>query len=361
MIGGGWWRVGSRADEIEPESPVSLRLITGRQVAELLRMERAIELMREGFAALAEGRAEMPPRQRVETAGGDMLVKLCRLAGRGVVVKLVTTCRGNPARGLPLVQGLVMVFDEDTGEPRAVMDAGALTAIRTGAGGGLAIDLLARRDSRSVALIGAGVQARRQLSAAMVVRQVERVWVVDPSDEAFGLLEAECGCGRGAPRITRIKRAEEGVARADIVITATTSAVPTFTGAELRAGTHVNAVGAYQPDRRELDEETMRRAYVVVDGLAAAGREAGELLIPGIEAHAELAELVTGAKPGRRDDEQVTVFKSVGMALQDAVSAAFVLEQAELSGVGMEIELADPASGPGPCNGLEFEAYMPEI
>lgn len=338
-----------------------LRLITGRQVAGLLPMERAIGLMRDAFAALAAGRVEMPPRQRVGTRNGDLLVKPCRLAERGLVVKLVTTCAGNPARGLPLVQGVVVVFDELTGVPRAVIDAAELTAIRTGAGGGLAIDLLARPDSRCVALIGAGVQARQQLAAALAVRPVERVLVHDPDDRAVERLQIDFGSRPGAPRIARLQQADEGVAEADIVITATNSPVPTFRGAALRAGAHVNAVGAYHPDRRELDEETMQRAYVVVDGLAAAGCEAGELLIPGIGADAELAELVTGTKPGRVDPAQVTVFKSVGMAVQDAVSAAFVLEQAELSGAGLEIELAHVPRGSCGRNGLEFEAYMPDI
>ena len=136
--------------------------------------------------------------------------------------------------------------------------------------------------------------------AAMCVRPVEAVGVFDPSDEAFEVLEGEFGSHPEAPRITRMRQPDDGVAEADIVITATTSPVPTFHGTVLRPGTHVNAIGAYQPGRRELDEETMRQAYVVVDGLEAAGREAGELLIPGISPDAELAELLTGAKPGRR-------------------------------------------------------------
>lgn len=340
---------------------MSLRVITGRQVADLLPMKRAIELMRGGFEDLAEGRTEMPRRQCVPMADGDILLKPCWLPERGMSVKLVTTCPGNPARGLPLVQGLVMVFDDVTGTPQAVIDAGELTSIRTGAGGGLAIDLLARPDSSSVALIGAGVQSRQQLLAAMTVRPIEQVTVFDPSDEAYAILMREFGSQPESPLITRMVNPDDGVAEADIVITATTSPVPTFHGAALRAGAHVNAIGSYQPDRRELDEETMLRGYVVVDGMAAAGREAGELLIPEIVPDAELGELVTGAKPGRSSDDQITVFKSVGMAIQDAVSACFVLEQANLLGVGQEIELADVPVGPRLSNGLEFEAYMPVI
>ena len=340
---------------------MSIRMIAGQEVAELLSMERAIELTREGFRALAEGRTEMPVRQKVEMADGDMLLKPCCLSGRGMSVKLVTTCAGNPDKGLPLVQGIVLVFDDVTGTPRAVIDAGQLTSIRTGAGGGLAIDLLACPESFSVALIGAGVQARQQLSAAMTVRDIRYVTVFDPSDEAFEILESEFGALPNPPVIRRTERADDGVADADIVITATTSPVPTFHGSVLRPGTHVNAIGAYRPDRRELDEDTMRRSYVVVDGMAAAGREAGEVLIPGITPDAELGELVTGAKAGRTSLDEITVFKSVGMAIQDAVSACFVLERAELLDVGKVVDLADIPIGPRLSNGLEFEAYMPEI
>ncbi|MCH7227054.1 ornithine cyclodeaminase family protein [Haloferula sp. A504] len=340
---------------------MSIRMIAGSEVAELLPMDRAIELTREGFRALAEGRTEMPVRQKVEMADGDMLLKPCCLPGRGMTVKLVTTCAGNPDKGLPLVQGIVLVFDDVTGTPRAVIDAGQLTSIRTGAGGGLAADLLACPDSCAVALIGAGVQARQQLLAAMTVRNIKYVTVFDPSDEAVEILKSEFGAMPDPPVITRTRQSDEGVADADIVITATTSPVPTFHGSVLRPGTHVNAIGAYRPDRRELDEDTMRRSYVVVDGMAAAGREAGEVLIPGITPDAELGELVTGAKSGRTSQDEITVFKSVGMAIQDAVSACYVLEEAERLNVGREVTLADVPVGPCLSNGLEFEAYMPEI
>lgn len=318
---------------------MSTRLITRPQVAELLPMGQAIELMRRGFAALGTSEVVMPRRQRLETAEGDILLKPAYLRGQGLSVKLVLTYPGNPARGLPLVQGLMMVFDETTGSPLAVMDAAELTAIRTGAGGGLAVDLLARQDSRVVALIGAGVQARTQLLAAMEVRAIEQVHLFDPDPAACQRLVEDMASRPGSPPLTPVADVNEGVAAADIVITATTSPVPTFRGEALRPGTHVSAIGAYQPDRREIDEEGMRRSYVVVDGHEAAGVEAGELMIPGIQADADLCEVLTAARPGRRDDEQITLFKSVGMAIQDAVSAAHVLEEANRLGVGVEIDL----------------------
>lgn len=319
---------------------MSIRLISRAEVAELLPMGKAITLMGRAFAAHAAGRLVMPPRQRVETAGGDMLLKPAYLPGEGFCVKLVLTYPGNRAKGLPVVQGLVLVFDDATGTPRGLIDAAELTAIRTGAGSGLAIDLLARRDCRSVALIGAGVQGRKQLAGAMEVRAIDRVLLFEPDDGTAGALIADLRAAAPGLRVTRVDDADDAVAQADIVLTATTSPVPTFNGSALRPGTHICAVGAYQPDRRELDERTMRGAYVVVDGHQAAGVEAGELAIPGITADAELGEVVNGSRPGRLDERQITLFKSVGMAVQDAFSATFVVREAERLGVGTNVDLA---------------------
>ncbi|MGD9419738.1 MAG: ornithine cyclodeaminase family protein [Verrucomicrobiota bacterium JB025] len=318
---------------------MSIRLIARREISKLLPMAKAIELMREGVLGLAEGRFEQPVRQRVLTDKGDLLVKPARLPGEGLCMKLALTYPKNPSLGLPLVQGLVMVFDDDTGEPLAVMDAAELTAIRTGAGGGLAIELLARPESESVTLIGTGVQGRFQLLAAMETCAIRRVFLYDPNRESAEELKASLEGEADAPEVSILDSADEGVAQSDLVITATGSPVPTFSGSAVRPGTHINAIGAYQPDRREVDEETMRGAYVVVDGYDAAGLEAGELLMPGIEADADLAEVATGAKPGRSSNEQVTVFKSVGMAVQDAVAAVHVFQEAKRLNIGVEVDL----------------------
>jgi len=317
-----------------------VRLITRPQVIQLLPMKQAIDLMRRGFAGLARQEVIMPPRTRLLAEHGDLLMKPTYVPGEGISVKLVLTYPDNAAQGLPVVQGLMAIFDDQTGTPLSVMDAGALTAIRTGAGGGLAIDLLARPDCRTLTLIGAGVQARAQLHAAMEVRAIEEVFLYDPVDAAREALELELQIYPVPPKVTAIKEPDEGVVQSDIVITATTSATPTFSGSALRAGTHVNAIGAYQPDRRDVDETAMRRAYVVVDGHAAAGVEAGELRIPGIQADADLSEIVTGSCPTRTDDKQITLFKSVGMAVQDAMSAGYVFEQAKLQEIGLMIDFA---------------------
>lgn len=179
-----------------------------------------------------------------------------------------------------------------------------------------------------------------ELHAAMEVRAIEEVFLYDPVVTAREQLEGELARYPQPPKVTMVEKADDGVAQADIVITATTSGTPTFSGSALLEGAHVNAIGAYQPDRRELDEVTMRRAYVVVDGQNAAGVEAGELRIPGIKADADLSEVVTGKCPARTDDKQITVFKSVGMAVQDAMSAGYVFDQAEQKGIGHIIDFA---------------------
>jgi len=309
-------------------------------------MGRAIELMRRGFAGLAAQDIIMPPRTRLKSESGDILLKPTYVPGEGISVKLVLTYPDNASKGLPVVQGLMAIFDDKTGTPLAVMDAGALTAIRTGAGGGLAIDLLARPDCRTLALIGAGVQARAQLHAALEVRSIEEVFLYDPVEATREQLERELEAYPVPPKLSFVEEPDEGVAQADIVITATTSATPTFSGSALREGTHVNAIGAYQPDRREVDETAMRRAYVVVDGHDAAGVEAGELRIPGIQADADLSEVVTGSRPARTDGQQITLFKSVGMAVQDAMSASYVFEQAEQKEIGMMIDFAGGNAAP---------------
>ena len=165
-------------------------------------MKLAIDLMRKGFAGLASNEVIMPPRQRLETEKGDILLKPAYIPGEGLSVKLVLTYPGNATRGLPVVQGLMALFDDETGTPLAVMDAGALTAIRTGAGGGLAIDLLARKDCRTLALIGAGVQACTQLHAALEVRPIEEVFLFDPSTAARERLKRELAVYAEPPKVT---------------------------------------------------------------------------------------------------------------------------------------------------------------
>jgi len=318
---------------------MKLRILKHDDVTRLLPMPQAIEQMRKAFAELSAGRATMPMRSRMDMEEGDMLLMPACLDDSVLCVKAVLTYPGNRERNLPVVQGMLMVFDPATGTPLALMDCEGLTAIRTGAAGGLAIDLLSRRDSHTVGLIGSGVQAHTQLKAAMVVREIRQIHIFDPCREAAVVLRDEMASQADAPEVIIASESEDAVRSADIVITATTSPTPTFDGHALRPGTHVTAIGSYRPDRREVDTYTVERAYVVVDSREASLNEAGDLIIPGRQPDAELGEVVNGTATGRTDDQQITLFKSVGTAVQDAAAAGWVLEQAEQSGVGVLIDV----------------------
>jgi ornithine cyclodeaminase/alanine dehydrogenase-like protein (mu-crystallin family) len=246
----------------------------------------------------------------------------------GVGVKLVTLSPGNPARALPLIHAVYVLFDGDTQAPRAVLDGAALTALRTAAVSGLATRHLARYDARRLVLFGAGVQARSHLEAMLAVRPIRDVVVVSRSEgPARALVDAARAAGADART-----GAPEEVATADVVCTCTTSPEPVFDGSSLAAGSHVNAIGSYQPATRELDTETVRRARVVVETRDVALEEAGDLLIPLGEGAigpdhviADLAELVRGAEV-RRSPEDVTLFEGVGMAFEDLVVATAILD-----------------------------------
>ncbi len=257
----------------------------------------------------------------------------------GLCVKIVTTYPSNQDLRLPVVQGMLSLFDPETGAPRALMDCRRLTAIRTGAGGGLAIELLSRPDSRTLGLIGAGAQAQMQLRAALCVRPLERVILYDSSAANAHALRESLVTEDDTPAVKVASSVDEVVREADILITATTSRTPTFDGRAVGPGTHINAIGVYMPDRREVDEDIVNRAYVVVDCRRAAQHEAGELILAGRTPDAELGEVVNGTAAGRTNSQQITLFKSVGVAIQDAAAAGWVLKQAEQHGVGVEIDL----------------------
>ena len=226
----------------------------------------------------------------------------------------------------------------------AIMDAGFLTAMRTGAVSGVATKYLAREDARSVGVFGAGVQARAQLVAMCEVRPIERVSVFDPWQEGRDKFAAEMSAQlsipvepTGDPRVCVDN---------DIVVAASSSSEPIFDGAWLAPGTHINGIGSHSPNARELDTVTIQRAKVVPDLAAACLVEAGDLIIPIQEGaftedqiHASLGEIVAGIKPGRESDDEITLFKSVGLAVQDAATAAQVYDLARAAGVGVEIEI----------------------
>lgn len=317
-----------------------MRLLRAADVARACPMPEAIAAVREGFAALSAGGATVPVRASLPLgAGGVALSMPAALAGgRHWAVKLVTVSPGNPARGLPLVGATVLLGDSGTGRPLALIDGTAITALRTGAAGGVAAEALARGDAAVVALFGSGAQARTQLEAVRCVigERLREVRIASRDPEHARRLAAEAGLPARVSVV--IERAPADIARgADIVITATSSATPVFDGASLREGSHVTAVGSFTPAMRELDDSTLRGARVFVDQREPALAEAGELQGMRPEDVVEIGDVIAGRAPGRRDRRERTVFKSVGNAVQDLVVASRVHDRAVELGLGEEI------------------------
>lgn len=305
-----------------------IRLIDAEELRRALSMADAIDALEAAFRDEDPSRSA-PLRSSLATPAGTLL--LMPAAGeRGVGVKLVTLSEFNPQLGLPFIHAAYVLFDRETQRPEAMIDGTELTAIRTAALSGLATRTLSRADPRRLVIFGAGVQAAAHLQSMAAVAPLEEVVIVSRTPDAAGAL-AQKAAAMGV-------RASVGegsaVARADLVCTCTTSRVPVFDGRVLAEGAHVNAVGSYLPDQRELDTETVRRAKVVVETRGVALAEAGDLLIPIAERAigpehivADLAEVVRGAKVRTADDD-VTVFESVGMAFEDLVVARAALDAA---------------------------------
>jgi ornithine cyclodeaminase/alanine dehydrogenase-like protein (mu-crystallin family) len=302
--------------------------VTGARLRELLSMKEAIDALEATFGA--ETQADSPLRTRIDAGVGDLLL-MPAVGEAGAGVKLVTVNPSNPDRGLPLIHALYALFAPGSLEPLAVFDGGALTGLRTAAVSGLATRHLANPDCRSLVVFGAGVQASSHLEAMLTERRIERAVIVSRTHERARELANQA---REAGMDALVGRAD-AVGDADIVCTCTTSAVPLFDGSTLRPGAHVNAVGSYRPETRELDGATVARGRVVVETRDAALAEAGDLLIPiregviGEDAIvADLHEVVRGAKV-RTSAEDVTVFKSVGVAFEDLAVARAAYERTQ--------------------------------
>jgi alanine dehydrogenase len=326
-------------------------LLTRAQVAQLLTMPIALDAVAEAFRRLAAGDAVMPQRGATPIAPHHglhltMPVYVGDAAGDGALtVKIVTVYGDNPARNLPTIQGLLLLHDAATGAALALMDAEHLTAMRTGAASGVATQALARSDAAVLTLFGAGAQAAAQVEAVCAVRPIRQVYVVTRS----GARDAEFAAAmqtRLGIAVTPTRDPAAAVAAADVICTATNSATPLFDGRKLKPGTHINAVGAYTRAMRELDGAAVARSHVIVDHLPAAQAEAGDLLLAQTEGAigadhiaGSLGQLLLGRIPGRTHADQIRLFKSVGLAVQDALTAAAVYRAALAQGVGETVSL----------------------
>ncbi len=325
----------------------TLRFLSREDVRRALSMTEAIDLMHGAFVQLSQGKAVVPVRLNMEIPKESarlLLMPAYLSESRKISVKLVSIMDNNLAHGLPYIQALLFVLDGETGEPLAIMDGELLTAVRTGAASGLATRLLAREDAQVAAIVGAGVQGRFQLEAVCEVRPIERAIIFSRSPETAERLAAEMSRELSI-QVHTGKRPEE-LAEADIICTATTATAPVFEHRHLGAGVHINAVGAYKDTMCEIPAETIAAAKVVVDHRASCLSEAGDLmqaisqgLIDGEHIHAELGEVAADEKPARESNTEITIFKSVGNAVQDLAAACRVLENAERIGLGTKVRL----------------------
>lgn len=326
-------------------------ILSANDVRKALPMKETIEAMKQAYASLSDGRAEVPLRTRLPIANHDALALFMPAyvqsgEADALAVKIVSIFPNNPARGLPYIQAAVVAFDAATGKVSAMLEGAALTAIRTGAGSGAAIDLLARKDSKTVAIFGAGAQGRTQLEAACSVRKIEKAWIYDSNPErAEAFAKEMAGKGPIPADLEPASSPQAAVHAADIICTATTATSPVFSDADLKPGTHISAIGAYTPDMVEIPPETVKRAKVFADSRSAVLEEAGDLIQPmknGLisQSHirAELGEVVLGKNPGRESESEITFFKSVGVAAQDAIAAQLALKNADKMGIGQRMD-----------------------
>ena len=319
---------------------MSVLILSERDVERLLPMGECIAAMEDALSSLARDELHNPLRTVVRPPGSATLMGL--MPGHRsspeprYSLKTICIAPGNPTLGLDSHQGFVALFDGVTGVLQALVNASAITAIRTAAVSAVATRALARAGSSELAILGAGVQARSHLSAMREVLQLERIR----------------GWSRTPGRITELggveesASAEEAVRGADVVVTATTSPEPVLRLSWLKEGAHVNAVGASVPSSRELDSETMAAAVLFADRRESLENESGEFLVALREGaitpdhlRGELGEVLVGAVDGRRDDTELTVFKSLGLAVEDLAAAEHVVRRARAEGAGVEVDL----------------------
>ena len=316
-------------------------VLNQEEVEQLLDMEGCIEAMAEALSSLARGEVHVPLRAVVRPPGEDTFIGLmpAHRGGRAPLYSLKTVCvfPDNPRRGLDAHQGTVTLFDGGTGETAAIMNASAITAIRTAAVSAVATRLLAREDARELAILGAGVQARSHLEALRLVRDFDRVRIFSPTTAHAEALAAESGADA-------VSSAEEAVRGADVVVTATSSPDPVLRREWLAPGAHVNVVGGRPPTMRELDVATVADSAFYVDRRESAEHEAFDYrdaleagVIGADHIRGEIGEVLIGAAPGRSSSEELTVFRSLGLAVEDLAAAEYVVRLARERGVGVEV------------------------
>jgi ornithine cyclodeaminase len=314
------------------------------EVAALLPMGECMRLMRDALVALAEGRVHQPLRTIVRPDGAAGMLGLMpaysSAAPPAFGLKAICVFPGNPARGLDSHQGAVLLFSAETGEPLAFVNASAVTAVRTAAVSGVAASALARADAGDLGIVGAGVQARSHVAAMAHARPLRRCRVASRNVEHARRLADELGGAYAFP-VEAVETIEEAVRGADLIVTATNSAEPVVRREWVADGAHINAVGACTPNARELDAATIAASSLFVDSVESLVNESGDYLLAALEGavgpehiRAELGEVLAGGRPGRTSRDEITLFKSLGLAVEDLAAAAYLYDRCRETGAG---------------------------
>ena len=322
-------------------------ILTRSDVMQVLDMAACMDVVEKAFGELSGGTAVLPLRISITPPDGLALYMPAYLKEMGALAcKVVTVYKNNPKlHNMPTTIGKVLLQDPSTGDVICIIDGGYLTAVRTGAASGVATKHLARKDDSLVAgIFGAGVQAKMQLWAVAVARKLAKALVFDISDKAALDFVTEMS-HKLKLQIVKADSPDQ-LLESDIICTATSSATPIFNGRNVRPGTHINGIGSHTPNARELDSEIIKRSKLVADSREACLKEAGDIMIPLADGtitkdhiYAELGEIVTGRKSGRIDDKEITLFKSNGLAIQDAATAKLVYDKALKAGIGKQVQI----------------------
>jgi alanine dehydrogenase len=325
----------------------STLILSRRDVMELLGLPDCIEAVERAFRLHAEGRTFGPGVLGIHAASGSFHIKAAGLVGERAyfAAKMNANFPDNPRRlGLPTIQGAVLLADASTGEPLAVMDSASVTALRTGAATAVAATFLARRDSRVATIVGCGAQGEVQLAAIAAILPLQHVWVLDVDHTRAERLAAQATTRLGI-QVEACTDLPSALRQSDVCVTCTSSRRAFLAASDVRPGTFIAAVGADNQGKQELEPELVASATLVVDILEQCA-EIGELqhalaagLLTRERVHAELADVVSGRRPGRTHRDEITIFDSSGTALQDVAAAIAVYEKARVLGRGMEVKL----------------------
>jgi len=323
-------------------------VLSEKQVHSLIDIDELITALEGAHIQYSTGQAVMPVRQVVPLPQIDG--RITGMPGylnddKALGMKVVTYFQKNPQRNLPAILATIMLFSAETGKMIAAMDGSYITAIRTACASALATKALANPESPVLGILGAGVQARSHILALSRVRKLQRIKIFSPSGSSALAVKRDLAAEIGVP-IEVAESAEASVRDADLLVTATTAKAPIVKSDWLKPGVHINAVGSHRPDSRELDGATLARSKVVVDSREAIMAECGDVLLALKEKsvrenviHAEIGEVLAGTKPGRSGASEVTLYKSVGIAIQDVAAAQLVYHKALERKVGTNVEV----------------------